>query len=94
MANYRDALLSVTLVNEAGDTHELNTVGSIFEVMHVCQAFGLIPDENPGDGGVIFVQSRTGSFGSLRPVDPARDLIEHFMSEDCRNNHNHDDDLF
>lgn len=93
MSKYKDAMLSVTLVREGGETHELNTAGTLFEVMHVCQTFGLIPDGEPGDSGVIFVHSDSGSFGSLRPIERARDILDHFM-EQMHGLHDHDDDLF
>ena len=70
--------------------------GSVFEVMHVCATFGLEPDEDLGDGGIIFVTSNTGSFGSVRPVDTASDLIDHFMEAHANGEcgGHHDDDLF
>jgi hypothetical protein len=89
---YRDALLSVSLKNDKGDTHDVTAVGSIFEVMHVCASLGLEPDPELGEGGVIFVHSDTGSWGSVRPVDRARDMIDHFMElqakgGDCGHDH-------
>jgi hypothetical protein len=99
MSKYRDALLSATLRNDAGDTHEINVCGSVFEIMHVCTVFGLEPDPELGEGGTMFVNSRSGSFGSIRPVDKASDVIDQFMEAhhngEC-GGHGHDDldDLF
>ena len=86
--SYKDALLSATLINDEGRTQDVTTVGSIFEVMNVCQAFGLEPDPEIGEGGVIFVHSSTGSFGTMRPVDRASDYLASFMAH----MQGHDDD--
>lgn len=90
MAAYKNALLSANLQNDEGDTHSLTVTGSVFEIMHVCGALGLEPDPELGEGGVMFVNGRHGSWGSVRPVDRAQDILDLYMESrmgdhDCGN---------